>query len=124
MAANGHQVVCTCCGAIMQSIASDQLQCSATRQYTLYIGMSSTSCRWSCVVCNCRSVASCAVHFVGYGFYRPQMTLFDPGWRGEQTKGPEDWGVADLGNDPMGIIDRYVWVWLFGWYEACAVMGM
>ncbi|KAL3155976.1 hypothetical protein ABBQ32_012968 [Trebouxia sp. C0010 RCD-2024] len=42
----------------------------------------------------------------GYGFYRPQMTLFDPGWRGEQTKGPEDWGVADLGNDPMGIIDR------------------
>ena len=35
------------------------------------------------------------------------MTLFDPGWRGEQTKGPEDWGVADLGNDPMGIIDRY-----------------
>ena len=34
------------------------------------------------------------------------MTLFDPGWRGEQTKGPEDWGVADLGNDPMGIIDR------------------
>ncbi len=44
----------------------------------------------------------------GYGFYRPQMALFDPGWRGEQAKGPEDWGVADLGNDPMGIIDRYV----------------
>lgn len=42
----------------------------------------------------------------GYGFYRPQMTLFDPGWRGEQARGPEDWGVADLGNDPMGIIDR------------------
>ena len=35
------------------------------------------------------------------------MTLFDPGWRGEQAKGPEDWGVADLGNDPMGILDRY-----------------
>ncbi|DBB03610.1 hypothetical protein WJX82_006761 [Trebouxia sp. C0006] len=42
----------------------------------------------------------------GFGFYRPQMTLFDPGWRGEQARGPEDWGVADLGNDPMGIIDR------------------
>ena len=42
----------------------------------------------------------------GYGFYRPQMTLFDPGWRGEQTKGSEDWGTADFGNDPMGIIDR------------------
>lgn len=41
------------------------------------------------------------------------MTLFDPGWRGEQTKGPEDWGVADLGNDPMGIIDRCVFGWLF-----------
>ena len=59
-----------------------------------------------------RFVALCAVRYVGYGFYRPQMTLFDPGWRGEQTKGPEDWGVADLGNDPMGIIDRYVLMWL------------
>lgn len=38
------------------------------------------------------------------------MTLFDPGWRGEQTKGPEDteWGVVDLGNDPIGVADRYV----------------
>lgn len=38
------------------------------------------------------------------------MTLFDPGWRGEQTKGPEDseWGVVDLGNDPIGVADRYL----------------
>ncbi len=49
---------------------------------------------------------TCTVAASGYGFYRPQMTLFDPGWRGEQARGPEDWGVADLGNDPMGIIDR------------------
>lgn len=49
------------------------------------------------------------------------MTLFDPGWRGEQTKGPEDWGVADLGNDPMGIIDRYVLVRLSG-SDTCVVM--
>ncbi|DBA97859.1 hypothetical protein WJX82_007212 [Trebouxia sp. C0006] len=44
----------------------------------------------------------------GYGFYRPQVTLFDPGWRGEQTKGPEDseWGVVDLGNDPTTIVER------------------
>lgn len=34
------------------------------------------------------------------------MQLFDPGWRGEQSKGPEDWGVADFGNDPMGVVDR------------------
>ena len=34
------------------------------------------------------------------------MQLFDPGWRGEQAKGPEDWGVADFGNDPMGVVDR------------------
>lgn len=59
-----------------------------------------------CAHVHCMSPASCAVRDAGYGFYRPQMTLFDPGWRGEQTKGPEDWGVADLGNDPMGIIDR------------------
>ena len=47
--------------------------------------------------------------FPGYGFYRPQMTLFDPGWRGEQTKGPEDseWGVVDLGNDPTTIVERF-----------------
>ena len=44
----------------------------------------------------------------GFGFYRPQVTLFDPGWRGEQTKGPEDseWGVVDLGNDPATIVER------------------
>ena len=44
----------------------------------------------------------------GYGYYRPDVTLFDPGWRGEQTKGPEDaeWGVVDLGNDPMTIVNR------------------
>ena len=37
------------------------------------------------------------------------MTLFDPGWRGEQTKGPEDseWGVVDLGNDPTTIVERF-----------------
>lgn len=45
----------------------------------------------------------------GYGYYRPNITLFDPGWRGEQTKGPEDseWGVVDLGNDPTAIVDKY-----------------
>ena len=45
----------------------------------------------------------------GYGYYRPNITLFDPGWRGEQTKGPEDseWGVVDLGNDPTAIVDRH-----------------
>ncbi|KAL3137758.1 hypothetical protein ABBQ38_005021 [Trebouxia sp. C0009 RCD-2024] len=44
----------------------------------------------------------------GYGYYRPNITLFDPGWRGEQTKGPEDseWGVVDLGNDPTAIVDK------------------
>ena len=48
--------------------------------------------------------------FSGYGYYRPNMTLFDPGWIGEQTKGPEDseWGVVDLGNDPIGVANRYL----------------
>ena len=62
-------------------------------------------------MCHCMLPAACewiteSEGYAGYGYYRPQMTLFDPGWRGEQTKGPEDWGVVDLGNDPMGIIDR------------------
>lgn len=35
------------------------------------------------------------------------MHSFDPGWKGEQAKGPEDRGIADLGNDPLGILDRY-----------------
>ena len=52
----------------------------------------------------------CLHAFSGYGYYRLNTTLFDPGWRGEQTKGPEDseWGVVDLGNDPIGVADRYV----------------
>lgn len=44
---------------------------------------------------------------VGYGYYRPKVYSFDPGWKGEQAKGPEDAGIADLGNDPLGIIERH-----------------
>ena len=44
---------------------------------------------------------------VGYGYYRPKVYSFDPGWKGGQAKGPEDEGIADLGNDPLGIIERH-----------------
>ena len=33
--------------------------------------------------------------------------MFDPGWRGERVRGPEDAGTVDLGNDPAGILERY-----------------
>lgn len=45
----------------------------------------------------------------GYGYYRDHVQLFDPGWRGYQSKGPEDWNFAvfDKGNDPEGVLQRY-----------------
>ena len=59
-------------------------------------------CLFACLLFDCFHAS------LGYGYYRPNVTLFDPGWRGEQTKGPEDseWGVVDLGNDPIGVADR------------------
>ncbi|KAK9828631.1 hypothetical protein WJX72_001195 [[Myrmecia] bisecta] len=42
----------------------------------------------------------------GYGFFRPHIRMFDPGWRGEIARGPEDEQTSDLGNDPGGIIER------------------
>ncbi len=53
----------------------------------------------------------------GYGYYRSNLTLFDPGWHGEQPKGPEDAGTVDLGNDPIGVLDRQVA--MAGWAEPC-----
>ena len=46
----------------------------------------------------------------GYGYYRDHVQMFDPGWKGYQTKGPEDWNfdVFDKGNDPEGVLERYV----------------
>ena len=85
-----------------------QLQIAAICACTLLLMTSQlttklTTC-WSFVCRHLLSVCS------GYGFYRPQVTLFDPGWRGEQTKGPEDseWGVVDLGNDPATIVERFL----------------
>ena len=44
----------------------------------------------------------------GYGYLRPNIRLFDPGWKGPQMKGPEDESVPamDNGNDPAGLIRR------------------
>ena len=46
----------------------------------------------------------------GYGYYRDHVQMFDPGWKGYQTKGPEDWNfdVFDKGNDPEGVLQRYI----------------
>lgn len=45
----------------------------------------------------------------GYGYYRDHVQMFDPGWKGYQTKGPEDWNfdVFDKGNDPEGVLQRF-----------------
>lgn len=45
----------------------------------------------------------------GYGYLRPNIRLFDPGWKGPQMKGPEDESVPamDNGNDPAGLIRRF-----------------
>ncbi len=53
-----------------------------------------------------RTAQCCA----GYGYYRPNIRLFDPGWKGPQMKGPEDETVLaeDNGNDPLGLVYRWV----------------
>lgn len=45
----------------------------------------------------------------GYGYYRDHVQMFDPGWKGYQAKGPEDWNfdVFDKGNDPEGVLQRW-----------------
>ena len=42
-----------------------------------------------------------------YGYFRPTIRLFDPGWNGLQVKGAEDENTGDNGNDPLGILDRH-----------------
>ncbi len=43
----------------------------------------------------------------GYGFFRPHVRLFDPGWRGPIVRGTPYEMTADYGNDPVGLISRY-----------------
>lgn len=44
----------------------------------------------------------------GYGYCRPHIQMFDPGWRGKQQLLSEDvtTDAVDLGGDPQGVIDR------------------
>lgn len=42
----------------------------------------------------------------GYGYCRPHIQMFDPGWRGYRARGPEDAGTADGGADSTGLIAR------------------
>ena len=42
----------------------------------------------------------------GYGYFRPHIQSFDPGWKGAQVKGIEDEDTRDMGNDPLGVIER------------------
>ena len=42
-----------------------------------------------------------------YGYFRPTIRLFDPGWHGLQVKGAEDENTGDNGNDPLGVLARY-----------------
>ena len=41
-----------------------------------------------------------------YGYFRPHVRLFDPGWHGLQVKGEEDENTGDNGNDPLGVLAR------------------
>lgn len=52
--------------------------------------------------------------------------MMDPGWlSGSRTqRGPEDEGTYDGGNDPVGVIRRYVW-FLSTFLHCCdAAMGL
>ena len=43
----------------------------------------------------------------GYGYLRPHVRLFDPGWRGPLVTQQSNGLVADYGNDPVGLIARW-----------------
>lgn len=43
----------------------------------------------------------------GYGYLRPHVRLFDPGWRGPLVRGTRHEITADYGSDPAGLISRY-----------------
>ncbi len=51
--------------------------------------------------------------------------MFDPGWQGAQVKGIEDEDTQDHGNDPVGVIDRWVlgYQLLFVYYATTFVQG-
>ncbi|DBB16176.1 TPA: hypothetical protein ACH3X3_015173 [Trebouxia sp. C0006] len=44
----------------------------------------------------------------GYGYFRPHVRLFDPGWRGPLVRGNRLEITADYGNDPIGLISRVI----------------
>ena len=43
----------------------------------------------------------------GYGYLRPHVRLFDPGWRGPLVTQSASGLMADYGNDPVGLITRF-----------------
>lgn len=43
----------------------------------------------------------------GYGYLRPHVRLFDPGWRGPALTHTANGLTADYGNDPVGLITRF-----------------
>ena len=43
----------------------------------------------------------------GYGYFRPHVRLFDPGWRGPLVSSSRDGLSANYGNDPAGLLTRY-----------------
>ena len=45
----------------------------------------------------------------GYGYLRPHVRLFDPGWQGPFVTHTTSGLVADYGNDPVGLISRFVY---------------
>ena len=61
--------------------------------------------------CNVSSSPSRAAVNAGLRLVRPDMRMFDPGWR-TQHRGwpdkvpPEDQGTRDSGNDPEGVVSR------------------
>ena len=43
----------------------------------------------------------------GYGYLRPHVRLFDPGWRGPLVTQSSTGLLADYGNDPVGLSTRF-----------------
>lgn len=95
--------------------------CKGTGVHQLMCKSFTSLCRCRALLFACRfaadSMLSVAIYEMvgilptdpGYGYYRDHVQMFDPGWKGYQAKGPEDWNfdVFDKGNDPEGVLQRY-----------------
>ena len=59
----------------------------------------------------------------GYGYLRPHVRLFDPGWRGPLVTRSTNGLLAEYGNDPVGLITRFAFQLAVPPHQTCSCMS-